>query len=69
MVWRTLSENIYPLFGFLLMAVTVILYGKSEISRSRAVLQQWAAVEGLEIVKSRYRNLFCGPFTWNSRRG
>jgi hypothetical protein len=65
----SVREAVWPTVGFAIMAATLVAYGKWDISLSRAILQQWAAQEGLEILDSRCRSLFRGPFTWNSRKG
>ena len=35
--------------------------------RSRSMLRQWAAEHGFEILRSEYRNIARGPFSWSSR--
>jgi len=35
--------------------------------RSRSILRQWASEHGFEILRSEYRNIGRGPFSWSSR--
>ena len=65
---HAIFDNIYPLIGFAILAATVGLWTKWDISNSRSVLDGWAAQEGLEILQSSHRSFFRGPFTWNSAR-
>jgi hypothetical protein len=58
----------FTIIGFVVIAITLVAYGKWDISLSRAVLQDWAARKGLELIESRHRSLFRGPFTWNSKK-
>ena len=38
-------------------------------SRSRSILENWAAQNGYEILERQYRTFFKGPFFWTSSRG
>jgi hypothetical protein len=48
----------------LLVLVLVICYVIWTYSRARAVLEQWAAINGCQILHSELRPLFTGPFFW-----
>jgi hypothetical protein len=61
-------NNIYLAIEFVVIALIVIAFCRWDLSISRAVLQQWAEREGLEILKSSHRNLFRGPYTWDSNK-
>ena len=53
----------------LLAVVAVVLVLSSFYSlRRRQLLRDWADDNGLEILHSRARVFFCGPFTWSSLR-
>jgi hypothetical protein len=53
---------------FLIVAAAVVsLYW--HFSRSRSILESWAAQNGYEILESQFRNFFKGPFFWTSSRG
>jgi hypothetical protein len=58
----------FTIIGIVVIAVTLVAYGKWDISLSRAVLRDWAEREGLELIESKHRSLFRGPFTWNSKK-
>jgi len=51
---------VYMIIG-LLMIVGIPLH----ISRSKAILEQWAKKNGYKILHSEYRFVFRGPFFWN----
>jgi hypothetical protein len=38
-------------------------------SRSRGLLEKWAADNGFRIIESSYRNLVRGPFFWTTSKG
>jgi hypothetical protein len=40
-----------------------------QCSRSRSILEEWAAQNGYEMIKSELRYLRKGPFFWTSSRG
>jgi hypothetical protein len=40
-----------------------------QFSRSRSLLQDWAAQNGFEILKSEFRFFRRGPFFWTSSKG
>ena len=63
-----MMKKIYLIIDFVVIAVIVVAYGKWDIILSRAVLQQWADRERLEILKSSHRSLFRGPYSWNSTK-
>jgi hypothetical protein len=59
-------------FGFiLLLSVTALVIGLLywHFSRSRSLLEQWAADNGFELLRSEYRTLRRGPFFWTTSRG
>jgi hypothetical protein len=58
----------FTIIGLVISAATLVGYGKWDISLSRDILQQWAVREGVEIIESKHRAVFRGPFTWNSQR-
>jgi hypothetical protein len=59
----------FRVFVFLLIGTAVIGSIMWHYSRSRSVLEQWAAENGFEILHADYRNLFRGPFFWTTSRG
>jgi hypothetical protein len=53
----------------LLAVVAVVLVASSLYSlRRRQLLRDWADDTGLEILHSKVRIFFCGPFTWGGQR-
>ena len=53
------------------LIIVVVVLGIAGIawhfSRSRSLLEQWAAENGYQILHSEYRNLVKGPFFWSSK--
>jgi hypothetical protein len=62
-----ISDSVIILFVVLI--VLVVLINIWYFSRSRHILEKWAAQNGYEIVRSEYRMLRKGPFFWSSSRG
>jgi hypothetical protein len=54
------------MFVILIVAIGSIAW---HYSRSRAVLEQWAAQNGYQIVNSEYRTFRRGPFLWSTSKG
>ncbi len=57
--------------GFLIVIVMAVGIAAIawHLSRSRSLLEEWAAENGYQILHSEYRNLFRGPFFWTSSKG
>jgi hypothetical protein len=54
------------------LAALLVLIGGCwywQVSRSRALLRDWAARHGFEILESELRPLRRGPFFWTSSKG
>ncbi len=51
----------FLIFGFVMIAW--------HFSRSRSLLEQWAAANGYRIISAQYRNLVRGPFFWTTSKG
>jgi hypothetical protein len=47
--------------GMVVIAVTSIVW---HFSRSRSLVERWAAGNGYELLNAEYRNFFRGPFFW-----
>jgi len=62
-------HDFQAVFVVALGVVAVIGLMAWHFSRSRLVLEQWAAKQGFQILHSEYRNLFRGPFFWTTSRG
>jgi hypothetical protein len=58
----------FTIVGILVSVGAIVAYAKWDISISCDLLQDWATREGLEIIESKHKALFRGPFTWNSRK-
>jgi hypothetical protein len=56
-------------FSLLIVAAVVIGSLQWRVSRSHSLLKQWGDKNGFEILKSEYRNLFRGPFSFTTARG
>ena len=52
--------------AFVIFAVFMLAW---HFSRSRSLLEPWAAENGYRIVESSYRNLVRGPFFWTTSKG
>jgi hypothetical protein len=57
--------------GFLIVIVVAVGIAAFmwHLSRSRSLLEKWAAENGYKILHTEYRNLFRGPFFWTSSKG
>ena len=53
----------------LLVAIVAIGSMAWHFSRSRSILEQWAAEQGFEIVHREYRSFRRGPFFWTTSKG
>jgi len=58
----------FTIVGILVFVGAIVAYAKWDISISCGLLQEWAIREGLDIIESKHKALFRGPFTWNSRK-
>ena len=56
-------------FGFGLVFAVAVLAIRWHFSRSRRLLEGWAARERYQIIEQRYKSLRKGPFFWTSSRG
>jgi len=55
-----------PQIQVLLVLVLAIVYVMVTYSKARAILEQWAAANGYQILHSELRTLFTGPFFWRN---
>lgn len=62
-------NEIFAGLGIALVIALVSLGFYWQISRSRLLLENWAAQNGFEIVKGEFRFFFRGPFFWTSSKG
>lgn len=61
-------DVVFPLIiGIAVTALTVASIAW-HFSRSQAMLEQWAATNGFEILHSEYRHVFRGPFVWTTSK-
>jgi hypothetical protein len=63
------SQLALLVIGFGLVFAVAFLAIRWHTSRSRQLLEAWAARERFRIVEQRYRTLRKGPFFWTSSRG
>ena len=54
------------LLGAAVLAVVLIVW---HFSRSRGLLEQWAAQNGYRLLSSEYRWMARGPFFWSTGKG
>jgi hypothetical protein len=54
--------------GLLALVAVVLVLSSLYSLRRRQLLRNWADDKGLEILDSKERVFFCGPFTWSRRR-
>jgi hypothetical protein len=59
-------KNIPVILLFVVIGVVALWW---DITRSRALLNRWAADSGFQIIESHYRVFRKGPFFWTSSRG
>jgi hypothetical protein len=62
-------ESVVRIFLIIVAILFVIGAISWHRSRSRCVLERWAAEHGFEILHSEYRILSRGPFFWTTSKG
>ena len=60
-------DNTLHFVPFAITALVIVVLVVWHHLRSRSLLKEWAAEHGFEILRSEYRNLARGPFSWSSR--
>lgn len=60
------AGNVLIIAGVVIVAIISIVW---HFSRSRSLLEQWAAENNYRILSSEYRNLVRGPFFWTTSKG
>jgi hypothetical protein len=65
-VTATVDNNL-PVVPFTITVVLIAALVLWHSLWSRSMLKQWAAEHGFEILRSEYRNVARGPFSWSSR--
>ena len=63
------GEDLFGVLGIVAFVVFAIVMIAWHFSRSRSLLDQWAADNGFRIIESSYRNLVRGPFFWTTSKG
>lgn len=65
----TSGGDVVPLL--MLVGVATLLVGHIwwHFRRSRALLRQWAARQGIRLIRCEYRWLARGPFSWTTSKG
>ena len=62
------GEDLFGVLGIVAFVVFAIVMIAWHFSRSRSLLDQWAADNGFRIIESSYRNLVRGPFFWTTSK-
>jgi hypothetical protein len=60
-------DNTLHVVPFAITAVVIAALVVWHSWRSHSLLKEWAAAHGFEILRSEYRNIARGPFSWSSR--
>lgn len=61
------EASLFLLFGFVIVVAIASIFW--QFSRSREMLEQWAAENGFQLIEARYRWIVRGPFFWTSSKG
>src|SRR5688500_22244 len=63
------GDEFFVALGIVAFAIFAVVSIAWHFSRSRGLLEQWAAENGYRIIESSYRNLVRGPFFWTTSKG
>jgi hypothetical protein len=63
------GDDLFGAVGIAAFAVLFFVLIVWHFSRSRGLLEKWAAANGFRIIESNYRNLVRGPFFWTTSKG
>jgi hypothetical protein len=63
------NGDLFRAMGIVAFAIFFVVMIAWHFSRSRRLLEKWAAENGFRIIESSYRNLVRGPFFWTTSKG